>query len=330
MSAKLFKLGRLFLSITIFVLIVFLVLFPQTYMQSTINGIDVWLTKVVPALFPFFFLTKLLTEMNVVEKISKIFKPITNHLFKAPGISSYAFLMSIISGYPVGAKIISELFKKGIINNSDAVKMNSFCSTSGPLFVIGTVGAGLFNSQKFGLIILLSHILGAFFNGILYRNYKGNQNCLKKASLTNIKQDNILSSILYDSIISILMVGGFIAIFFVFIDFLNNIKMLSSISAIFANIFSFTHLDSNFFNCVLNGLLEVTRGLLDLSQTQISPTLLCSMATFLISFGGLSIHLQSIIFLKEAKIKMSNYFLQKITHSILSTIICVVCCFILL
>ena len=141
-------------------------------MQSTLNGLDVWLTKVVPALFPFFFATKLLTEMHVVEKIAKIFNPITTRLFKTPGISSYVFLMSIISGYPVGAKLISELFKQGKIDSDAATKMNSFCSTSGPLFVIGTVGVCMFYSQIVGVIILISHILGAILNGILYRSYK--------------------------------------------------------------------------------------------------------------------------------------------------------------
>lgn len=325
MRAKLSKIFKLFLSIFVVILIFFLIISPQTYMQSTLNGLDVWLTKVLPALFPFFFLTKLLTELNVVEKVSALFSPITKKLFKTPGISSYVFLMSVISGYPVGAKLISELYKKGIITQSDATKMNAFCSTSGPLFVVGTVGVCMFSSHQAGIIILTSHILGAFVNGLIYRNYKS-KNTTEKISLKNTQsQDSILSSILYDSIISILMVGGFITIFFVFIDFLNNTHIIHSIS-IFTQQAIHSSLPIEFFESIFNGLIEVTRGLLDLSYCQVNSTLLLCTATFLISFGGLSIHLQSISFLKSAKIKMSVYFLQKFTHSILSCLFCFLFC----
>ena len=325
MHAKTLKTAKVFLTFLVFVLIISLIVSPQTYISSTLNGIDVWLTKVVPALFPFFFLTKLLTELNVVEKISKLLTPITKKLFKTPGISSYVFLMSIISGYPVGAKLISELFKKGVINNVDATKMNAFCSTSGPLFIVGTVGVCMFKSQTFGLIILISHILGAFLNGTLYRNYNQKQIEYSITSNSEKNSNNILSSILYDSIISILMVGGYIAIFFVFIDFLNNVGLINFLSIIPQKLFS-QNVPEGFFSSIINGSVEVTRGLLDLSSLNLNKTLLCCSTTFLISFGGLSIHLQSIYFLKSAKIKISVYFLQKLTHAIFSTLICLGIC----
>ena len=50
--------------------------------------------------------------------------------------------------------------------------MLSFCSTSGPMFIIGAVGAGMFNSTFAGYIMFTSHVLGAFLNGIIYRNIK--------------------------------------------------------------------------------------------------------------------------------------------------------------
>lgn len=324
MNAKIGKINKLFLSLLIFILILSLVIKPEIYITSTLNGLDVWLTKVVPALFPFFFLTKLLTELKVVEKIAKIFNPITKKLFKAPGISSYVFLMSIISGYPVGAKLISELFKKGVINNVEASKMNSFCSTSGPLFIVGTVGVCMFCSKTFGLIILISHIIGAVINGILFRNYKAKTMQSNNILKSQTTKDNVLAEVLYDSIVSILMVGGYIVIFFVFIDFLNESNIISFFAFLPQKLFP--NVSSDYFVAIINGSVEVTRGLLDLSATSINTTLLCCTGAFLISFGGLSIHLQSLNFLKSAKIKISVYFLQKFTHAIFSTLICLFIC----
>ena len=40
--------------------------------------------------------------------LSKIMRP----LFNVPGEGAYAFIMGVISGYPVGAKIVSDFYKK--------------------------------------------------------------------------------------------------------------------------------------------------------------------------------------------------------------------------
>lgn len=326
MSEKTLKKSQIFLSIFILILIYFLIINPQTYMQSTLKGLNVWLTSVLPALFPFFFLTKLLTELKAINKISTFLSPISKKLFKCPGISSYVFLMSIISGYPVGAKLISELFKNGQITQNDAIKMNSFCSTSGPLFVVGTVGVSMLFSQTAGYVILFSHIVGAILNGLLYRNIKSKniQNTITTTS--NEKTNNILSSVMYDSIISILMIGGFIAVFFVFIDILNNTNIIGFLSFLLEKTLFFLHLPTNFFNATLNGLVEITHGALDLSVLNLNIKFLSVILTGMISFGGLSIHLQSLIFLKNTNIKMGVYFLQKTTHCIISMIVCFIVC----
>ena len=326
MSEKTLKKSQIFLSIFIVILIFFLIANPQTYMQSTLNGLNVWISSVLPALFPFFFLTKLLTELKVINKISVFLSPISKKLFKCPGISAYVFLMSIISGYPVGAKLISELFKNGQITQSDAIKMNSFCSTSGPLFVVGTVGVSMFFSKTTGFIILFSHIVGAIINGLLYRNIKIRKNHNEIIIVSNKKPENILSAVMYDSIVSILMVGGFISVFFVFIDILNNTKIIDILSFLLEKTLFFLHLPPDFFNATLNGLIEITHGALDLSMLDLNIKFLTVILTGMISFGGLSIHLQSLIFLKNTNIKMGSYFLQKTTHSIISMIVCFVIC----
>ena len=305
-------------------LIIALMLKPQTYMKSILNGLDIWLTCVVPALFPFFFLTKLLTKLGFVEKFSKIFTPLTQKLFKCPGISGYVFFMSIISGYPVGSKLIGELYENGKISKTDAIKMNSFCSTSGPLFVIGTIGVGMLLSQTAGIIILISHILGAILNGLLFRNYKKNDIDFKNntAKTNLVKSDDILKSTMEDSIISIFMVGGYIVIFYMIIDALFNFHVLSSFSNIFFNFLNIFNLPKSFFDGIFSGIIEVTRGAYNLSSCNISKNILCVAICGLVSFGGLSIHLQSLTFLSKCKIKMSVYFLQKITHSIFSMLFC--------
>lgn len=60
-------------------------------------------------------------------------------IFNVPGIGAYAFIMGIISGYPVGAKIVTEFRKNGECSKAEAERLLSFTNNSGPLFIIGTV-----------------------------------------------------------------------------------------------------------------------------------------------------------------------------------------------
>ena len=52
---------------------------------------------------------------------------------------------------------------------SQAVRMLSFCSTSGPLFMLGTIGAGMFYAPAAGAVIALSHYAAALLNGLAFR-----------------------------------------------------------------------------------------------------------------------------------------------------------------
>ena len=315
------KSSVIILSLVIIFLIIALVCNPETYILSTYTGIIVWATAVLPALFPFFFLTKLLTNLGLVEKISKFGQPITKFLFNCSGISSYVFLMSIISGYPVGAKLTAELYQNKIISQSEAVRMCSFCSTSGPLFIIGTVGVEMFLCRGAGLIILISHILSAIINGIIFRFYNKNEQLLNINYQKEKNVSNILSETIYDSVISILIVGGYIALFFMIIDVLSNFYILTIIKTFFANILNFSNINSEFSTGISSGIVEVTRGCLELSQYQ---DLFWSVifATGLISWGGLSILFQSLTFLKTCKIKIGFYILQKLSQCFISMLLC--------
>lgn len=317
------KFWHYFLFFIIVFLIGAIILKPATYIQSTYNGILLWAKCVLPALFPFLFLTKILTNLNVVNKISMRTSFITRKLFNCPGISNYVFLVSLISGYPVGAKLTSELYKNNCITQSDATKMCAFCSTSGPIFVIGTVGATMFQNAKIGFLIFFCHVLAAFFNGIIFRFYKKNEKNTEIFYKNNTKIDNLLSETIYDSVISVLVVGGYIALFCLLIDVLNNCHILTFFQnalCFVLNIFSISPTVSYGAVC---GVIEITKGCFELSICNDNFWAII-FATGVISWGGFSTHLQALTFLKECKIKSSIYFLQKISQCFISMILCFV------
>ena len=166
------KTPAIILTILIFIILFLIIINPAKYTNVCFNAILVWAKVLLPCLLPFFIFTNLISKLNVAKDISSTFMPFTKKMYNVPPISSYAFFMSIITGYPVGSKIVSDLYYKGEISKSDAKKIVSFTSNSGPMFIIGSVGVGLFIDAKIGYIIMISHLVGAILNGLLYRNIK--------------------------------------------------------------------------------------------------------------------------------------------------------------
>lgn len=293
------------LSILIFYILFSIILNPQFYLQTTLDGLSAWALNVLPSLLPFIFFTRLLSSLCVIDKISKLFSKPVEKLYKAPPLAAYCFFSSIISGYPVGAKVTADLYSSGKISRTDACKMLSFCSTSGPMFVIGAVGAGMFGNALAGYIIFSAHLLGAFLNGIFYRNIK-----LKEFEQFKIKKEEHgfnLSQTVLDSSLSVISVGAIIAIFFVVITSFSPILSLlpNSISAF------------------CGGLVEITKGCLDISASMpFEMGIIC--ASFIISFGGISTMMQTAALTGEIKMPLKLMFLQKLTHAILSCLISII------
>ncbi len=315
---------KLFLSILIITILAILIIFPAKYISVAWAAIETWAKILLPSLLPFFVFTKILTSLGYVQIVSKNFEKITYKLYKCPPISAYVFVMSILTGYPVGSKLISNLYTAGNISKNDAKKCATFTSNSGPMFILGSVGIGMLTNKICGLIIYFSHILGAIFNGILYRNIKEkNQEKINKKT-PEISQKNFdFSDTIMDSINSIFLIGGIIIIAFIFIQILIDFNVFFPLAFLLKKI----GINTEISNCVFCGFFEITKGCLLASSLQISIFAKTIICCGIITFGGLSTTFQSMAFLSKI-MSFKFFFLQKITHTIISLIICVILCLI--
>ena len=303
--------ANMFFTILILYFLLCMILQPAKFISQSLNGISAWAFNVLPSVLPFMFFTKVLSALDFMPKLTRPFSKISQKVFKTPPISMYAFAMAILSGYPVGSKMVADLYIQRKISKEDAFKMSSFCSTSGPMFIIGAVGIGMFNSSKIGYILFLSHVIGAVLNGVLYRNFK----LKEKNSANNLQNDDNntsktqfnLSDIVLNSTLSILSVGCIITIFFIVIE------CFSPVFSLFPNNIAY------FFE----GLIEITKGCIDLS-TLSNKFLAVALCSFTISFGGISTILQSITMLSNLQMPIKFFTLQKFTHACLSLIVTII------
>ncbi|MBQ7880373.1 MAG: hypothetical protein IJ358_00830 [Clostridia bacterium] len=299
--------SKTFLTLIILLSITLFIINPKSCMDATSNGLKVWLINVVPALFPFFILTRIVISLNQTSILA--LDKFTTKCFKTQN-SGLVYFLSLLSGYPIGAKMISNYYEMGAIDKHTATKMFSFCSTSGPMFIIGTIGIGVFRSAKIGYILLLGHIIGSFLNGLLYRG----KTMPDTQFSPNISKTS-LNDIMYDSIISILLVGGYIIFASVVIELLKISNLLPMLTSLICKIPCF---DYNAVYSILCGLIEITNGLIMLGSTTISLPIQIIFASIIIAFSGVCIMLQSTAFLNKIGIKKSTMLLQKFTQAILT------------
>ncbi len=90
-------------------------------------------------------------------------------LFHVSGACASAFALGFIGGYPVGAKTAISLYENGMCTKTEAERLLAFCNNSGPAFILGVVGAGVFASSRVGVLLYLAHAAASICIGILFR-----------------------------------------------------------------------------------------------------------------------------------------------------------------
>lgn len=283
--------------------------------SSVLDGINLWFACVLPSLFPFFIITACFSYLKITGKLCSRLNPISTRLFRVNGSVGYAFFMSVISGYPMGAKVVSDLRENGVLSKSEAVRAVALCSTSSPMFLISSVGTFMFNSTIFGVCLFISHLLSALTVGFVFSFYKRSHLPTNSAIISPQKMDNLLYETVYSAVISALVVGGMITLFYLATEILITTRLLSPVISFLTSIIG----NEQVAKGIVLGALECTRGLQSVAVNGANLYSVCACA-FICGFGGLSVIMQSLIYLKKAKIKTAPFFIAKILMAVLSVV----------
>lgn len=241
------------------------------------------------------------------------------------GEGSYAFIMGIISGYPVGAKIVNKFVEEGTCSKSEAERMLAFTNNSGPLFIIGTVGISLFGDTTIGIILFITHVIACLTVGLIFgfiskhswiknkRNYK-NDSISQNYNISDL--GTILSNSITNAISTILLIGGFIVLFSIIISILNSLNIIDSI----ANILSCFQVPTDLGKSIVTGLLELTNGVNSVSLLHTKKMSLQIIITaFLLGFAGFSIFLQIFSIASKNNLSMKPYLIGKILQGFIAS-----------
>lgn len=307
-----------------------LLIFSKSNLPAVKSGLALWANSVVPSLFPFFVATELLMHTNIITLLGHSLNRFMKPLFNIRGEGSFAFIMGIISGYPVGAKIASNFRQNNICSKEECERLLSFTNNSGPLFIIGTVGILMFKNTTIGILLLITHLLACMTVGIIFRFWKKDKTTFhtnttssftsskKTASFSNLGE--ILAESITSSISTILLIGGFVVIFSSILSILKASGLLDNFSILLNPIFQFLNIDTSFIQGILTGILEITNGINTISSIackKLSFNLI--FTAFLLGFGGISVLLQVWSITSKTDLSIKPYVYGKLLHGLLAT-----------
>jgi sporulation integral membrane protein YlbJ len=310
-----------------------LIIFPKIAVASASKGIHLWLEVVFPSLFPFFVASQLLSKSGFIGFAGVIMEPVMRPVFNVPGSGSFALAMGIVSGYPMGASITSDLRKQELLSKTEAERLLTFTNNSGPLFIMGAVAVGMFKSPAAGYLLYLSHVAACLTVGMIFKYYKRSSGRTQKAHLRlsqkiriefqRLRNSAVNPYILFgecikNSITTILAIGGFIIFFSVFI----NILIASGISGWICNTVPFLvneiGLGPRVVEGIFCGIFEITTGSSMINASGANLIVKLCTASLIIGWAGFSVHAQVMSVISGTDISVKPYLAGKALQGIIS------------
>ncbi len=300
-----------------------LVLWPEQAMEAMRDGLRLCGNVILPSLFPFFVLSSLVVELGMSRYLGKLLEPVMAPLFRVNGNCAAALALGFVGGYPVGARTAIQIYERGQCSRTEAERMLAFCNNSGPAFILGAVGAGVFGSGLAGLLLYLVHLAASLIVGVLFRFYKSHEKPQTRKSQGPQFQAASFPSAFTSSITGALQttinICAFILFFTVFLRILAHAGILNFLSRFLSILLAPLGMDQTWTERLLTGLMEVSSGVSSLTDGALSGRL--SMAAFMLGWAGVSVHCQVLAFLGDSGLSIRTYITGKLLHGALSALL---------
>lgn len=279
-------------------------------------GLETCASVIIPSLFPLFIVTSFLSALGVPAMLGRALSPLTSRLFGVSGQGGCAFIIGILGGYPLGASVVAQMYCDGSVDKKQAERLLGFCNNSGPAFIIGAVGVGVFKSTKIGMLLYISHVAAAALCGVLLRGPRsGAGHAAAPVRLQAVSAAEALTSAVTKSASSMLSICGFVVFFSVLIRSLDYFGLFSLAAG---RIAASTGLELSWARSLLYGALEIGNGIAAMGALSAEPVNI-ALAAFILGWGGVSVHFQTLAVLSPCgEISLSRYFLGKLLHAFLS------------
>ena len=299
-----------------------LVIWPQESMDAARTGLQLCYNVIIPSLFPFFVLSALVVELGLAGYIGRALERIMRPLFNVPGSCASAVALGFIGGYPVGARTAISLYEKGLCTKTEAERLLAFCNNSGPAFILGVVGAGVFSDSRVGILLYLAHAAASMCVGLLFRFYKRRERGGDKGERLHFQAQRLSAAFtgtVKSSFMNTLSICAFVVFFTVVLRMLAISGVLPGLAGGLSALLAPLGFTEAWGERLLTGVMEISSGVWSLSGDG-SLTGRLAMAAFILGWAGVSVHCQVLSFLGNSGLSTRTYLAGKLLHGGLSAL----------
>lgn len=294
-----------------------LVAAPGQAIAGAKDGLTLCFNVIVPSLFPFFVLSSLVVDLGLAAYLGRALEGLMRPLFRVSGSCAAAVALGFIGGYPVGARTALQLYQQGLCSKTEAERLLAFCNNSGPAFILGVVGAGVFGDSRVGLLLYLTHALASFLVGLLFRFYGGSERkhspAPKPKPIQAVTVPAAFTGAVTRSLQNTLNICAFVVFFSVVLRLLSAYGIFTAL----ANLLALAGFQPEWARRLVAGLLELSSGVSSLQgSAQLAGRV--SMAAFMLGWAGLSVHCQVLSFLVDSGLSAKTYLVGKLCHGLIA------------
>lgn len=300
----------LFTSIVITIFL-FLLVSPENAVSSARSGLMLWFKVLLPTLLPFMIISKLLIELNAISCLTFLFASVFHKIFKLSKSGTFVVITGFLCGYPLGAKLVSELYGHRQITYEEACYLLTFCNNLSPMFVSSFLTVSCFDAPELLpyiiLIIYGTPIIFALFTHPLFRQKQNLTVAETPPPVPYPKLDfEIIDTAIMDSFTQITKLGGYVILFSIISGMFLSLSIPAPLLAI------------------LTGGIEITTGIHYITVQEFSLPLRFLFAIPLCVFGGLSGLIQTYSMIKDSKLPFLPYLISKLIQAALSLVLTII------
>lgn len=288
----------LFTALSIY--LIFLMLrYPALSLEYASTGLTLWFTKMVPTLLPFMILSGIMIRMNLTERFVGLLHPLLHRIYGTSRNGSYTIIMGFLCGFPMGARIVGELYEQHKLSREESALLLSFCNNIGPIYFLSYVVPTL-GIDRPGRPFLLMYGIPLLYGFLLMRirpwmtrKVSSCENHPETCSLQARQPGScsLLAAIdasVLSGLTGIARLGGYMVFF-------------NLLTIVFQ---PFQHVNTNILN-IYRCLLEITSGI-DCSGRSINYAIL-----ILLPFGGFSCIAQTYSMIRQTDLSLRPYVYHK-------------------
>ncbi len=287
-------------------LIFLLLRYPALSLEYASTGLMLWFRKMIPTLLPFMILSGIMIRMNLTEKFVSFIHPVLHRIYGTSSNGSYTILMGLLCGFPMGARIIGELYQAGKLSREESSCLLSFCNNIGPIYFLSFVVPTLAIDKPlvpllimYGIPLLYGIVVMRIFPLLRITSFQA-----ASAHVTSLSQGTpahgtaripllaAVDSSVISGLTGIAKLGGYMVFF--------NLLNIAFIP--FHNL-------SPAFLCFYNCILEITSGI-DQGSHYLFYTIL-----ILLPFGGFSCIAQTYSMIQHTDLSIRSYLFHKVIQT---------------